>query len=381
MRTKQVLGQDSWELSNAQVHAFITRTGGHLGPVTFRVGSRRIEPFSIAPWHSEKLDRSTPPIIRVLRGDFFCMPFGGNATVYRGERHPVHGEVANANWTFVSKRSSRGRTTLRLALETRIRKGHVAKQITLVRGHPAVYSRHIVSGMSGAMTVGHHAMLNFPDRPNSGRISTSRFLYGQVFPEPVELPENRGYSILQPGATFDALESVPTILGRPTDLSRYPARRGFEDLVMMTADDTAPFAWTAVVFERDRYLWLAIKDPRVLRSTVLWVSNGGRHYPPWNGRHVNVMGLEEVTANFHLGLAESACPNAISDKGFATTVTLSPRKPLTVNYIMAVAEVGRGFDRVASVEPGSDGLRVIADSGKSARVPMHIEFLTESELE
>ena len=41
----------------------------------------------------ERIDRSQPPVIRVLRGDFFCMPFGGNEGSFRGERHLVHGEV------------------------------------------------------------------------------------------------------------------------------------------------------------------------------------------------------------------------------------------------------------------------------------------------
>src|SRR5207249_1604720 len=72
--------------------------------VVFDRRGRKIAPLSVAPWATEKLDKSTPPIIRILRGDFFCMPFGGNKTPYRGrgriERHPIHGETANANWTL-----------------------------------------------------------------------------------------------------------------------------------------------------------------------------------------------------------------------------------------------------------------------------------------
>ena len=48
-------------------------------------------------------------------------------------------------------------------------------------------------GATGPTTVGHHAMLKFPDEPGSGVISTSRFVYGQVFPEPVERPDSRGH--------------------------------------------------------------------------------------------------------------------------------------------------------------------------------------------
>jgi hypothetical protein len=376
MRTRKVLGQDSWEVATREVRAFVTRVGGHLGPVTFRFPSRGVQPFSVAPWWNEKPGTSNPPIIRVLRGDFFCMPFGGNASKHRNERHPVHGEVANANWSFRSLQRDDDRATLHLSLQTRVRRARVDKYITLIKGQRAIYSRHVVSRASGAMCIGQHAMLRFPDEPESGAISTSPFVYGRVFPEPLERPENRGYSLLQPGAAFDSLDRVRTITGDVTDLSRYPARRGFEDLVLMASDDRAPFAWAAVTFPGQRYVWLALKDPRVLRSTILWISNGGRHYPPWSGRHLNVMGLEEVTANFHYGLKESVAPNPLSKRGIATSVALDPRRPLVVNYIMAVAEIARGFDRVAGVEAARNGVRLTSNTGKSVHVPLELSFLS-----
>ena len=99
---------------------------------------------------------------------------------------------------------------------------------------------------------------------------------------------------------------------------------------MVTADPKLPFAWNAVTFPRERYVYFALRDPRMLRHTILWISNGGRHYAPWNGRHVNVMGLEEITGNFHMGLAESAQRNPLNERGVAVVVitnqsdTLSP---------------------------------------------------------
>src|SRR5256885_7909802 len=97
---KTVLGQPSWRVASRRVEAYVTRTGGHMGPAVFDRRGRKIAPLSIAPWATEKLDKATPPIIAALRGDFFCMPFGGNSTPYRGERHPIHGETANSRWTL-----------------------------------------------------------------------------------------------------------------------------------------------------------------------------------------------------------------------------------------------------------------------------------------
>lgn len=373
---KVVLGQPSWRLASPRVEAYVTQTGGHLGPVTFDRRGAKIKPLSVAPWATEPIDRSQPPIIRALRGDFFCMPFGGNSVRYRKEEHPAHGETANGKWKLHSFADRRGEMpTLHLRLQTRVRPGWVDKYVSLATDHDAVYQRHVVSGMSGPMSVGHHAMLRFPDEPGAGIVSTSRFVYGQVFPEPMERPENRGYSILKPGAEFQTLNEVPTLTGETTDLSRYPARRGYEDLVMLVSDDSVPFAWTAVTFRKQRYAWFALKDPRVLCSTIFWISNGGRHYPPWNGRHVNVMGLEEVTSYFHPGLAESVPENPLSKRGYPTHVQLDPNRPLVVNYIFGVTAIPSGFERVDAIEEGDGG--VMLRSGRiSVQVPIDVPFLT-----
>jgi len=372
-----VAGQPSWRVASNSVETFVTETGGHVGPTTFKLARRAVQPYSVAPWAKERLDPGTPNILRVLRGDFFCLPFGGNDTPYRGERHPAHGETANGRWRFDSLEKKDGITTFRASLKTKVRAGSVQKEISVADGQTVIYSRHIISGMNGPMNLGHHAMLKFPDHPGSGLLSTSRMVYGQVLPAVFESPEKRGYSFLKPGAEFNSLASVPAANGERADLSRYPARRGYEDLVMLVNDDSVAMAWTAVAFPKERFVWFALKNPRVLRETVFWISNGGRHYPPWNSRHVNVMGLEEVTSYFHFGLAESTRKNPVSEKGFPTVLQLSPRRPLAVSYIMGVAEIPAGFDHVESITPdsGEAGITFKSRNGKSARATVHCNFL------
>jgi len=375
---QMVYGQPSWRLASNEVEAFVTEMGGHLGPVTFERKGRKIRPYSVAPWAEETLDPSLPPVLQVLRGDFFCLPFGGNAKTFRGEKHPVHGETANVRWHFESLERRHDRTCLHLSLQTKIRPGRVDKRISLIEGQNNLYCQHRVSEMRGPMNLGHHAMLKFPDAPGSGRLSTSRFTHGQVLPQPFELAEQGGYSCLKPGAEFDSLEAVPMSNGEKADLSRYPARRGFEDLVMLVSDDQAPFAWTAVAFPRERFVWFALKDPRVLRETVLWISNGGRHYPPWNGRHVHVMGLEEVTSFFHHGLAESAGKNSLSARGIPTCLRLEARAPLVVKYIMGLAKIPAGFDRVVSIQAlsGNRAIELRSASGRRTETHVDLDFLT-----
>ncbi|PWU13093.1 MAG: hypothetical protein C5B50_20030 [Verrucomicrobia bacterium] len=366
-------GQPSWRIATPEVEAFVTETGGQVGPVTFRVKGKAIQPFSVAPWAEEPVAPTLPPMLEVLRGDFFCLPFGGNATPYRGERHPPHGETANRRWKLESHAPER----LHLSLRTRTRKGLVDKFVVLRADQSAIYERHVVSGMTGPMSFGHHAMLKLPDNEGSGRISTNPFRQGWVVPESLEKPEARGYSCLRPGAAFKSMERVPTQTGNYTDLSRYPARRGFEDLVLLVSDERLPLVWTAVTFPAEGYVWFALKDPRVLRQTILWLSNGGRHYPPWNGRHTNVLGLEEVTSYFHYGLAESVSKNPLSAKGSTTCLRLDPMRPLVVNYIIAVAPIPRGFDCVARIVPAADAqsVRLASRTGRAISVALDVGFL------
>ncbi len=375
--TRPVFGQASWHLATSSVEAYLTQQGGHLGPILFHFGDRTIAPYALCPWAEEDTDEALPPVLKVLRGDFFCMPFGANDEVFKGEIHPPHGETANSLWKFESMRQVGDTVTLRTSLNTSVRPGHVDKWISLRSGHHAVYVRHLISGMKGPMSLGHHAMLKFPDTPGSGVVTTSPFLHAQTAPQPIELPENQGYSLLQPGTSFSSLADVPTITGQSTDLCRYPARKGYEDLVMLVADPSVDIAWTAVTFPGEGYVWFALKDPLVLKQTVFWLSNGGRHYPPWNGRHTGVMGLEEVTSFFHYGLLQSVESNFLADQGHATCFHLDIAAPMDVRYIMAVAEIPEDFDRVETISTGLDEGAVLLKStnGTELSVRLDLTFL------
>jgi hypothetical protein len=318
-------------------------------------------------------------LIRVLRGDFFCLPFGGNAAKYRGVQHQVHGDTANLAWKAVGFTKSAEETTLRLGMELKAFSGHVEKRITLVPGQTVVYQKHIITGVNAPTSLGHHSILKFPDKPGAGRLSTSKRFLGQVFVEPTELPETGGYSILKPGAIFDDLSAVQTITGEMTDIGRYPARRGFEDIVIMVADPSLTTAWAAVAFPEEGYAWFSLRDPKVLASTLLWISNGGRHTPPWSSRHINAMGVEDVTGCFHYGAAQSAKENVLSKQGILTSLKPTTKQPLHVNYISGLVAIPKTFDRVKDIAVESDQVILTSDSGKSVKTKVNTGFLHSAE--
>lgn len=379
-KTRTVAGVPSWRLASSTVELHLTREGGHLAPITFDRRGRKLRPMHVAPWAGRPVPKDTPAVVRLLRGDFFCLPFGANETPFGEERHPVHGEPAGRAWQLGELERDGARRTLHLHMRMKRRPGRVDKAITLIDGHDVVYQRHTIRGMSGPMPLGHHATLRFPEGEGTGLIATSGFNYGYTFPGAFEQPQHGGYSILKPRARFRELSRVPRLDGADADLSRYPAHRGFEDAVLLPNKLVRPFAWTAVTFPGQRFVWFALKDPRVLRSTMLWISNGGRHYPPWSGRHINVMGLEDVTAYFSLGLAESAAENELNAAGIPTCVELDAERPLAVNYLFGTAGVPARFGRVAAIEPaGDDAVRITDEAGAAVEAPVDHGFVSRAD--
>ncbi len=362
-----MFGEPSWELRSDLAEAWTSVRGGHTGPARFRVGDRWVSPYHVAPWHDEEM--ACEPILQVLRGDFFCLPFGGNATPLDGQTFPVHGHPANDVWKLEASGDSWIEASLDFGAGYADR---VTKRVEVREGQTNLYQSHTVA-LDGRLPAGMHAMLAFA---SPGIVSSSPYEFAATPPERFEHPELDGYSWLALDARFASISAAPGIDGHPVDLSRYPTLSGFENLAMLVRKPDAELGWTAVVFQEEGYAWFNVKSNEVLPHTVLWCSNGGRHYPPWNGRHRNVLGLEEVCAYFHLGAAESAAPNPISDEGFPTAIDFSRAEPKRIPVISGVVEVPAGFDEVVRIEPEGNGIVLISRNGLQVRTVLDLDWLS-----
>jgi hypothetical protein len=381
--TAKIHGQESFLLRSRCVELALTAAGGMLGPVTFFPQDRiPIRPYAVAPWAQESLPPGTPAMIAALRGDWFCSAFGENAELHARLQLPPHGETANRDWCGIDRGENSVGCWLRLGVEIPLQGGRCEATTALLNDHLVVYQRHYLSGLSGPINPGHHATLAFPDAEGAGRLSFSQIVYARTYIEPTERPENRGYSWLKPDTEVTNMRSVPCIDGSTTDLCRYPARRGFEDIAILCVDPNLEFAWSAVTFPEQGFVWFALRDPKQLASTLLWFSNGGRHFPPWNGRHINVMGIEDITAFFHVGLAASCRPNLLTERGIRTCVEPDARGRLSIPYIQGVARIQAGFDRVAAIEshPNGGSIALCAESGAVVETLCQIDFLQTGKL-
>ncbi|GDY20094.1 hypothetical protein LBMAG56_14390 [Verrucomicrobiota bacterium] len=377
--------QPCFVVATKQVEVAVTQTGGHMAPVTFfRDSAAPVRPYYVSPWQDEPPAKMPVPVLVPLRGDFFCLPFGGNSEEVAGEKHPPHGETAGEAWRLVGTKTAADVTTLTLGLETKVRTGRVTKELSLVAGQNVVYSRHVIEGFAGRVPLGHHATLAMPEADGAVRIATSAFRFGMTCPSLFSDPKQREYQALLPGAKWSDLAKVPAAWkGAPdADLTRLPGRYGHADLIQLANESwekTGGPAWTTATFADAGYVWFALKDPAVLRTTVFWMENRGRHGHPWNGRN-NCLGLEDVTAFFADGLAASTRENLLTKEGVDTALTLRADQPTAVNYIQGVVKIPAGFENVQSLEFAPGAVTFISTTGQRVTAPVRHEFLKTGRL-
>ncbi len=374
-------GQSGWQFLSDEMEVFVTETGGHMAPVTFYRNTNPIRPYYISPWQGENLDLPVP-VLESLRGDFFCLPFGGNGEEYRKENHPPHGETAGSQWNFESVKKKGDITTLSLSINTTVREGTVTKKLHLVEGHNVIYSDHHIDGFKGKTPLGHHATLAMPEEEGAFKISHSEIQFGYTNPTQFSNPANKEYQQLGINKKFSELAAVPSIFaGAPkVDASRLPQKKGYADLVQLINSEPTGRkpAWLTAVRADEGWLWFSLKDSRVLNSTVIWMENGGRHGSPWLGRN-NCVGFEDVTAYFADGIKNSTDSNQLTKEGVQTAIELNGN--VNVRYIQGVARIPEGFSDVADVTFKGNEVTFISSGGVKVQIPVHYKFLFTGDLE
>jgi hypothetical protein len=384
-KIETVSSQPCWVLQNDTVRLAITQTGAHMAPVTFCLNSdRTVQPYHVSPWQDEGLNLD-PPVLVPLRGDFFCLPFGGNGAPYEGMKFLPHGEPAGAPWSLVGSKKTGAVATLTLALQTKVPAGKVTKTIHLIDGQNVVYSQERLEGYSLKTSIGHHAILAVPEKEGSLRIATSKIQFGMTSPFLFSNPVNREYQSFAIGKKFDSLSKVPLAWkdAEPADCTSFPARTGFADLLAIFSEKAENLpqqvAWTTATNQDGGYLWFSLRDPRILPTTVFWIENHGRHGTPWNGRN-RCLGLEDVCSYLNEGMPISAQPNGINKEGIPTAIELNPNRPTVVNYIQGIAKIPADFQMVKNVEFGAGEVTFVSVTGKKVTVPVNFEFARTGKL-
>lgn len=338
--------------------------GGTLKAPLFQLEFGSFSPLHTAPWvnsPTEKVDGR----LGNLQGDFFCCPFGGNGEPVDGLQHPLHGFCAHEEWVQLDRAGA-----------FKFAKGDliILKEVVPGQDHPAIYQKHTLSG-KGKVCYGQHVMLQTGGQGVTWW--TSPFHHGQVFPDVFEGAETQGRQSLQPGGRFKRLDWVPGQGGKCHDISRRPHTRGTEDLCQIFQLPGSQFAWHAALYPGSpSRLWVSIKSVKTLPSTVIWMSEGGRDYAPWSGRHTGVLALEDTCSHFHYGLAESIK----ADRADRRTCADLDKGPVVTKSGMTCLEVPFDFNKVLDVKVREGFIEIITDTEVLA-AKFDTEFFSETESE
>lgn len=340
--------------------------GGFLRDLRITDQGRTLAPLHTAPWVKDgEATDGLPVHLARLAGDFFCAPFAAEDGA-----STMHGWPANGHWTVQQS------TPFRAVLDHPVQGATLVKEVTLQDGHPFLYQRHIFLGGDGHVSVANHAMIHLPQ---GGTLRFSPKRWFETAPGPQETDPARGRSALRSPARSADPTRFPRADGSTADLSRYPwtARigdKGYEDLVSGVEATGHALGWTAVTRHGQGDLYLSLRHAQRLPMTMLWHSDGGRDYAPWNRRHTGVLGIEEGAAPHILGIGHAETPDPLAAAGQATGVTLTPFGTVDVRHVIGCIVWPEG-EPVLSVTPGADSITIRGERGTTRTVPFAPGFL------
>jgi hypothetical protein len=330
---------------------------GLLDGFTVWDGDREIAPLHRAPWVGTKevMPADAAPLMARLGGDFFCAPFA-----LAEHESALHGWPPNSEWRVEPAASGE----LVAVLMRSVFGATLTKRLSVRDGHPFVYQTHSFQGGSGRVTVSNHANVSVKQ---GGLIRASPKRVWETPTTPQESDPERGRSGLICPAQSEDPSKFPGQDG-PVDLTRYPWNPGHEDFVVGIEAMGHDLGWTAVTRPAAGDLFLSLRDPRVLPMTMLWHSNGGRDYPPWSGRHIGCLGVEEGAAEHMLGVSTEA------DLTGPGALTLNSAGVAQVRHVIGAIAWPSG-EAIAEIWIDGDALRITGERGAMRRVPFDKSFL------
>lgn len=342
---------------------------GHIADLIIEAGPSLLRPLHRAPWigePSETLPQDITPGLARLSGDFLCAPFSANNI----EPAPGHGWPANSAWDVVFSAATADGWQAELKLRREVLGATIVKRLTLRDGHPFLYQEHRIIGGAGELPVAHHPMSRMA---RGGRLSFSPKRLAQTPAESLEPDPALGrYKLAYPAQTDD-LTAFPTREGGTTDLTDYRDEDRREDFVVLVEADHGGPGWTALARHEERDMLLILKNPAELPVTMLWYSNGGRDYAPWNGRHLGVLGIED--ARSAVGHAASIGDNTLKREGVPTSFVLGAGKTVTFRHVLGGLPLADGEEGVASITPGAAQLMLDFANGARRNLPFDTDFL------
>ena len=329
----------AWDFGSAEVQAL----GGMLGPVSLRLDDEReLDIMHVAPWAGTTGATALPGLLRRMRGEWPCAPFGRTddpGPLPQGWRVLAeketaggdgwtHGYAANHAWRCVEATAHRVHLAIDYPADGAIER---MERVIAVDPRAAALdiSLAIWSRRPARMPVGLHPTFRLPATP--GRVEVVLGEHAGIHSYPTAAPG--AVSRLLADTRSAALAAMAGVDG-PLDLARLPLAMPTEELMQVRAPAGAggapPFALRYLDYDACVGLWW---DTAQLPDLMLWISNGGRVNFPWMSRHLAI-GAEPVDSLFDLGrVAAAPAGHPLADR---LGVALQPGEPWRTRYRIGV---------------------------------------------
>jgi hypothetical protein len=316
-----------------------------LAPITFIIeGGRQVAPLYLAPWSADETRPALPEVLRGLRGEWPCVPFGSFrpkdgfppdwAAVIgtsSGDTYQ-HGFSANVEWTWSRVTPYEVELSCRYPANNDIEE--LVRRITPVSDRAAVDIELTVKPRRRTrLPAGLHFTFCKPRTQAILRPGAYRDAWTYPGPPFEEI------QALAPNRRFQDLHRAPARGGGFIDATLFPLAVPAEDLIQLNGVDgqfdidlPGDDCRVSLVWNREHF-----------PSVLLWLSNLGLLRPPWNGTHV-ALGVEPVCSAFALGLDATRNENPISRSGVNTAIDFDPGRPFRTTYRIsatALAESAR----------------------------------------
>lgn len=313
---------------------------GMIGPVFFKLkNGKEVQPFHIAPWAEEPDSKNLDPILKRLRGEWPCVPFGAARKIdklhggweqckWETSEDMPHGPSSNLEWKLQKQTKEQIELVVEYPAEHDIKK--LTRIIRPDQEKPLVhFELHVEARKDTQLPIGLHPTFRLSKDPQKCFLNPAKFQFGITFPGDFE----PGSYLLQPDSLFASLKTVIAADGNTIDLSRLPLPQNCENLVQLCGID----GQFELKNEEDDYTVELKWNKEQYPSCVLWMSNRGRAYQPWNSRNC-CLGIEPINAAYDLGIHVSRCDNPIKKKGVSTTMNFTKDKIWKTEYTIGIKQ-------------------------------------------
>jgi len=315
-----------------------------LGPAWFNLGDKVVQPFAVAPWadDSGSEHQRLPGILRRLRGEWVCVPFGiersisdlpedwrprSNDTVC-ADSEP-HGRSSNAEWQLRDLADNRIELILEYPSPHPVKMLRRSIRASMLR--PLLeLSLHIEARMECELPIGLHPTFRLPTTPRRATLDLGPGAQGWTPPVPLEPHIARFRS----DTRQIPLDRIPLLAEGVEDITRLPLPYAAEEAVLVTGH-----SGRAILTNVDEGYTVTLSwDPATFPACQLWLSNQGRENYPWNGRFLAV-GIEPICAAFDLGSTVSRNRyHPLWRAGISTAATVTPSTVFNTSYRISLSE-------------------------------------------